>query len=59
MKKRIKKRKTEVQLAEEMLKKEGFSRITFRESRSPEFRDSLKEFSFRRKKPETKPGKSL
>ena len=52
--KKVKRPKTEVQLVEELLKKEGFTRITEREKRSPEFRDSLKEFSLRKKKMEAK-----
>ncbi len=54
MKKNTSSVKTEVQLVEEMLIREGFTRITAREKRSPEFRDSLKEFDQRRKRFKTK-----
>lgn len=49
MKKSAREIKTEVQLVEEMLIREGFTKITASERRSPEFRDSLKEFDVRRK----------
>ena len=52
--KKVKSSKTEFQLVEELLKNEGFTRITEREKRSPDFRDSLKEFSLRKKKMEAK-----
>ena len=38
------KKKNEVQLLEEFFKKEGFEEITEKESKSAEFRDSLREF---------------
>ena len=37
----IRKQKTELELVEEFLKKEGFTEISDKEKNSPEFRESL------------------
>lgn len=42
---KTKKTKTEIELVEEFLIREGFTEITEEEKQSPEFKDSLKEFS--------------
>ncbi len=57
--KKNKKNISEVALIEELLKNEGFTRITWRERRSPEFRESLKEFTKRKKSFQIRQGKSL
>jgi hypothetical protein len=53
----IKKKKTELELVEEFLKKEGFTEITQKEKNSPEFRDSL--LKIRELKKRNKPNKKI